>query len=81
MGQVVRHFDGIIAPIECVSAYSYQRCSQEPVCRFRRIFLEVRNSVAKLMDSAAMALAEVARGLPVKGSEVFVDSFASGAGI
>ena len=38
MGEVVRHFEGILAPIACVSVRGYQRCSQEPVCRFRRVF-------------------------------------------
>src|SRR5690349_20430822 len=37
MGQIVRYFDGILAPIACVSASHYRRCSQEPVCRFRRV--------------------------------------------
>ena len=46
MGEVVRHFDGIFAPIDCVSVTGYKRCSQEPVCRFRRVFLDARNYVA-----------------------------------
>src|SRR5512137_64369 len=50
MGEVVRHFDGILAPIECVSVAGYKRCSQEPLCRFRRIFLNARNYVTDLMD-------------------------------
>ena len=37
MGEVVRHFDGILAPIACVSTSGYKRCSQEPLCRFRRV--------------------------------------------
>lgn len=45
MGEVVRHFDGILAPIGCVSVTGYERCSQEPVCKFRRIFLDARNYV------------------------------------
>ena len=40
LGQVVRHFDGILAPIACVSASHYQACSQEGVCRFRRVLLD-----------------------------------------
>jgi len=79
MGQVVRHFDGLLAPIGCVSVYNYERCSQESVCRFRRIFLVARNNTAQLMDTAT--LADVARGMPVSGHEVFDDSFAGGAGI
>ena len=40
MGEVVRHFDGILAPIDCVSVTGYVRCSQESVCRFRRVFFD-----------------------------------------
>ena len=42
MGEVVRHFDGYLAPIACVSVTDYKRCSQEPVCRFRRVLLRTR---------------------------------------
>ena len=62
MGEVVRHFDGILAPIECVSVAGYKRCSQEPVCRFRRVFLDVRNYVAGVMDRST--LADVAKIAP-----------------
>jgi Rrf2 family protein len=78
MGEVVRHFDGILAPIECVSVTGYKRCSQEPVCRFRRVFLDARNYVAGVMDSAT--LSEVAKGLPVSAQEISSD-FHEGAGI
>jgi len=78
MGEVVRHFDGIIAPIDCVSVMGYKRCSQEPVCRFRRVFLDARNYVAGLMDRAT--LAEIAKGLPVSKQEVST-GFIGGEGI
>ncbi|HEU5396237.1 MAG TPA: Rrf2 family transcriptional regulator [Verrucomicrobiae bacterium] len=79
MGEVVRHFDGILAPIDCVSVTGYQRCSQEPVCKFRRVFLDARNYVATLMDRST--LAEVARRLPVTRQEVFSTGFIHGEGI
>ena len=78
MGEIIRHFDGIIAPIDCVSLTGYQRCSQEPVCRFRRVFYDARNYVADLMDKAT--LAEVARRLPVSKHEVST-GFIGGEGI
>ena len=68
MGEVVRHFDGFLAPIHCVSVTEYKRCSQESVCRFRRVMLTARNLVAHLMDQCT--LAEVLRGLPVASTEV-----------
>jgi Rrf2 family protein len=78
MGEVVRHFDGILAPIECVSVAGYKRCSQEPVCRFRRVFLDVRNYVAGVMDRST--LADVAKISPVSKQEV-TTSFYDGEGI
>jgi Rrf2 family protein len=78
MGDVVRHFDGILAPIDCVSVTGYQRCSQESVCRFRRVFYDARNYVANLMDRAT--LAEIARGKPLALHEVST-GFIGGEGI
>ena len=79
MGEVVRHFDGLIAPIGCVSVSSYEPCSQEATCRFRRVLLDVRNFSAQLMDQATLALA--LRGEPVRRDEVFSEVFVGGAGI
>lgn len=79
MGEIVRHFDGIIAPIDCVSVSGYRRCTQEPVCRFRRVFLDARNFVTALMDDATLAV--VAKGAPVTGKEVFVPQLLDGEGI
>jgi len=78
MGEVVRYFDGILAPIDCVSVAGYRRCSQEPVCRFRRVFLDVRNYVAGVMDRST--LADVAKISPVSKQELS-GSFVGGAGI
>lgn len=78
MGEVVRHFDGILAPIDCVSVAGYQRCSQESVCRFRRVFYDARNYVANLMDRST--LADVAKAAPVTKQEVYA-GFIGGEGI
>jgi Rrf2 family protein len=78
MGEVVRHFDGILAPIDCVSVTGYKRCSQESLCKFRRVFLDARNYVAGVMDKAT--LADVAKSAPVTKREVSVD-FTGGEGI
>jgi Rrf2 family protein len=79
MGEVVRHFDGILAPIACVSVTGYAHCTQEPVCRFRRVFLDARNYVAGLMDRAT--LADVIKRAPVQDKEVFATEFTGGDGI
>ena len=78
MGQIIRHFDGILAPIGCVSATRYQPCTREGICRFQRIFLDARNYVAGLMDRAT--LADVLKIEPVRAQEV-VEGFVGGEGI
>ena len=78
-GEVIRHFDGVLSPIGCVSAEQYEPCNQEPVCRFRRLFLDVRNFSARLMDRAT--LATIFEGLPVTDKEVFSMELTGGAGI
>ncbi len=79
MGEVVRFFDGILAPIDCVSVSGYARCTQEPVCRFRRVFYDARNYVTRLMDSAT--LGQVFKGVPVSKEEIFSAEFTGGEGI
>lgn len=79
MGEIVRPFEGILAPIECVSVRGYKRCSQEPLYRFRRVFLDARNYVTTLLDHAT--LADVAKGMPVAKPEVFSPQFVGGEGI
>ncbi len=79
MGQVVRHFDGILAPIACVSTSHYQACSQEGVCRFRRVLLDIRNYVARMMDGAN--LANVFAGSIVRREEVFCQDMLYADGI
>ena len=79
MGQVVRHFDGQLAPIACVSTTHYEPCSQEGTCRFRRVLLDIRNYISRMMDGAT--LAQVFAGAVVKKEEVFSTDFAYGHGI
>jgi Rrf2 family protein len=79
MGQIVRHFDGILAPISCVSTSHYEACSQEGVCRFRRVLLDVRNYIARVMDGAN--LATVFTGSIVRRDEVFSQEMLYGDGI
>jgi len=79
MGQVVRHFDGQLAPISCVSSTHYEACSQEGRCRFRRVLLDIRNYTARRMDEATLAIVHATA--PVKREEVFDIAFSGGAGI
>lgn len=79
MGQVVRLFDTQLAPINCVSTTNYEACSQEAKCRFRRVFLNVRNLTAQIMDR--LTLARVFEGDPVRQEELRSDAVWGGMGI
>ncbi len=79
MGRIVRIFDEMLSPIPCVSASHYEPCSQESVCRFRRVLLDIRNYTARRMDEAT--LASIAAGSPVERTEVFNPEFEFAEGI
>lgn len=79
MGQVIRYFDGVLAPIGCVSVTRYESCTQEATCKFRRVLLDVRNLTARLLDGST--LADVFRGKPVAAEEVGHLQFHGGEGI
>jgi Rrf2 family protein len=52
MGQIVRLIDGPLAPIGCVSQSKYERCTcpDEEHCGLRMLMLDVRNSIADILD-------------------------------
>jgi Rrf2 family protein len=79
MGEVVRAFDGVLAPIGCVSITQYESCSQEMHCKFRRTFLEIRNHTAQRMDQTT--LRQLTTCIPLSPHEVFGIHFKDGAGI
>jgi len=79
MGQVVRFFDGLMAPINCISVNRYEPCSQEATCRFRRVLLEIRNQTAQYMDNAT--LASIATLAPLTTQDVFSLELLGGDGI
>jgi Rrf2 family protein len=66
MGEIVRYFDGLIAPINCVSVNRHIPCSREAQCRFRGLFLQIRDNTARMMDMAS--LESIARCAPRKRS-------------
>ena len=57
IGEVVRLFDGPLAPIGCVSQTAYKRCScpDEAHCGLRMIMLDVRNAIAAIVDRYTVA--------------------------
>jgi len=58
VGQIVRALDGPLAPIACASKGRYRRCedcSSEGNCAVRLMMLEVRNSIAEVLDKRSLA--------------------------
>jgi Rrf2 family protein len=57
IGDVVRHLDGPLAPIPCVSQNFYERCScpDEAHCGLRMLMMDVRNAVASILDRYTLA--------------------------
>jgi len=57
IGQVVRHIDGPLAPIGCVSqtAYTPCTCPDETHCGLRMLMLDVRNAIANILDRYTLA--------------------------
>lgn len=57
LGQIVRVLDGSLAPIRCVSHMAYERCvcPDEETCGLRLAMLEVRNSIANILDHTTLA--------------------------
>jgi Rrf2 family protein len=62
VGDVIRALDGPLALVSCVSQTAYARCMEcvtEHDCAVRRIFQQVRDETARILDGTS--LAEAAR--------------------
>ncbi len=79
LGEVIRHFEGMIAMISCVSVSSYEPCSQESKCHFRRVFLNIRNLTAQILDK--MTIASCLGQNPVTKEDILKEEFVGGLGI
>jgi Rrf2 family protein len=57
LSRVIRHVDGAIAPISCVSQRAYEKCScpDEATCPLRAVMKEVRDLLVKMMDETTVA--------------------------
>ena len=57
LSEIVRHFEGTIAMLSCVSEKSYQPCEfckDEEQCRIRHIFKEVRDSTFEIFNRTSL---------------------------
>lgn len=66
LADIIRHIEGPLAPVSCVSETCYEKCScpDEPRCAIRNVMKEVRRAIVTLLENTTLAdLAERARKL------------------
>ena len=57
LSDIVRHFEGTIAMLSCVSEKSYQPCEfckDEALCKIRAVFKEVRDTTFDLLSKTTL---------------------------
>lgn len=54
---VIRHIEGALAPVGCVSEKFYEKCScpDESRCAIRSVMKEVRDSIVKILENTSVA--------------------------
>ncbi len=58
VGQIIRTLDGPLAPLPCASKGFYRRCADCPTeskCSVRLMMIDVRNSIARVLDHRSLA--------------------------
>ena len=57
LAKVIRHMEGALAPISCVSERFYEKCScpDEAKCGIRSVMKEVRDAIAKILENITVA--------------------------
>jgi Rrf2 family protein len=57
IGDLIRIFDGPLAPIRCASVTAYRKCDDcldEKTCEIRALMLQVRNAIANVLDNTTL---------------------------
>jgi Rrf2 family protein len=57
LATAVRHLEGALAPVSCVSEWFYEKCScpDESRCAVRSVMKEVRDAVVSIMERVTVA--------------------------
>lgn len=57
LAQVVRHIEGALAPVSCVSECFYEKCScpDESRCAIRSVMKEIRDAVVQIAERVTIA--------------------------
>jgi len=51
IGEIIRLTEGPTSPITCVSSSCYVKCHDENTCAFRDIFVEIKDSINRVVDT------------------------------
>jgi Rrf2 family protein len=57
LAEIIRHLEGPLAPVSCVSERFYEKCScpDEEKCGIRSVMKEVRDAVVKILEHVTLA--------------------------
>jgi Rrf2 family cysteine metabolism transcriptional repressor len=57
LASIVRHVEGALAPVSCVSDRFYERCTcpDEATCPIRDVMKEAREAIVKIMEKLTLA--------------------------
>ncbi|MEN9677353.1 MAG: hypothetical protein RIS76_3249 [Verrucomicrobiota bacterium] len=57
LARVIRHLEGALAPVSCVSERFYAKCTcpDEAQCPLRSVMKEVRDAIAKILETTTVA--------------------------
>jgi Rrf2 family protein len=78
LAEVIRHMEGALAPVDCVSERFYGKCTcpDEAKCGIRSVMKEVRDAIARILENVSVAdLCERVRQLeaqPVRPIEYII---------
>lgn len=57
LAEVIRHIEGPLAPVSCVSERFYEKCScpNEEKCAIRSVMKEVRDAIVRILEGVTVA--------------------------
>ena len=57
LAEIIRHIEGPLAPVSCVSEKFYEKCScpDESRCAIRSVMKETRDAIVNIMDRVTLA--------------------------
>ncbi len=72
LAQVIRHVEGALAPVSCVSEQFYEKCTcpDEAKCAIRSVMKEVRDAIVNILENVTVAdLCQRAQALEAEGGK------------